>query len=104
MGLPPIDEATGYLPPGDWAATLAEIEEVFGGGPRRGEIARALRDAIGRLRAHGVLVIWVDGIDLWPMPSPQQKGRFARPQTIKQFMETDRNGVPKGHILVKEQS
>ncbi len=145
MGLPPIDEQTGYLPHGDWEATLEEIETGFGIGIRRREIMKALRDVVGRLRSHGVQAIWVDGsfagirhrpsdadviyevpagedttkwgllapmnhdrlrslerIDPWPMPSYQRTARFARQQTIKEFMETDRNGVSKGHIRLKE--
>jgi hypothetical protein len=42
------------------------------------------------------------GIDLWEYPSTARHGGPGGPnQTIKEFFETDMDGVPKGHILVR---
>src|SRR2546421_7238272 len=62
----PIPEFTSdsngcYLPAGDHAATLAEIEVRFATNHRRREIFKGLVFVVERLRERGVTEIWVDG-------------------------------------------
>jgi hypothetical protein len=42
------------------------------------------------------------GIHLWEYPSEgRHGGRMGRHQTIKEFFETDADGVAKGHVMVR---
>lgn len=62
MALPPFDEDTGYLPEGEFPASLKEIESRFGTESfRRREIFSGLVFVIERLRSFGVETIWIDG-------------------------------------------
>jgi hypothetical protein len=59
--IPPFEEASGLLPPGDHEATLAEIQDRFCWNYRRREFYRGLEHVAGELISHRVEKIWVDG-------------------------------------------
>ncbi|MET8080947.1 hypothetical protein [Streptomyces sp. NPDC005303] len=44
------------------------------------------------------------GIDLWAYPSYAYHGRTSHHQTIKDFMSSDRDGVPKGMLLLVQET
>lgn len=52
---------TGLLPPGSDDATFDEVEAVFGATYKRRKILAGLRWVVERLRAEGVIDIYVDG-------------------------------------------
>lgn len=61
MGIPTLNEK-GELPPGDYNASLDEIDARFGrANKRRRELMRGLRAATANLAKTGVRKIWVDG-------------------------------------------
>jgi Family of unknown function (DUF6932) len=61
MAIPPFEEPSGLLPPGDHEATLAEIRDRFCWNYRRREIYRGLEYVTNELVSHQVDKIWVDG-------------------------------------------
>lgn len=61
MPIPAFVEPSGFLPPGNHAATLAEIQDRFCWNYRRKEIYKGLEYVTGELISHKVDKIWVDG-------------------------------------------
>lgn len=59
MVLPDLND--GRLPPGDWKATLDEVELRFAYNFRRREIMAGLRHVVAQLQSHGIEDVWVDG-------------------------------------------
>jgi hypothetical protein len=59
--IPPFEESTGLLPPGEYEASLAEIRKALCWTYRRREIYGGLEYVAGELRTYQVDRIWVDG-------------------------------------------
>lgn len=59
--IPPFDDSTGALPPGDHSATLSEIGKRFGFTPRRRWLMKGLRQAVKAFWAAGIREIYIDG-------------------------------------------
>ncbi len=59
--IPPFDELTGGLPPGDHVATLAEVERHLGFSQHRRWLLSGLRIAVEAFWAAGVKDIFIDG-------------------------------------------
>ena len=68
--IPPIDEFTGGLPPGDYPATLTEIEERFGLTPRRLWLLKGLREAVEAFWKAGITEVVIDGSFCTGKPDP----------------------------------
>ena len=68
--IPDLDDMTGRLPPGDHAATMAEITKRFGFTPRRRWLLRGLRKAVDAFRAAGIEEIFIDGSFCSAKPDP----------------------------------
>ena len=68
--IPPPDEVTGGLPPGDHPATLAEIAERFGFTPRRQWLLKGLRSAVEAFWKAGITEIVIDGSFCTQKPDP----------------------------------
>jgi hypothetical protein len=62
--IPPFDDSTGGLPPGDHTATLTEIGKRLGFTPRRRWLIKGLRQAVKAFWAAGIK----DGY--WVEPDP----------------------------------
>jgi hypothetical protein len=87
MAIPPFDESTGLLPPGDHEATLIEIEGRLCWNYRRKEIYRGLEYVAGELVSHHVDKIWVDGSFVT---------RKERPGDVDVAYEVPEGGDPEG--------
>lgn len=59
--IPPFDDNTGYLPPGNHDAAWQEFADRFGGGPYRHRLLSGLLDALKALRAAGCETAIIDG-------------------------------------------
>lgn len=59
--IPPFNEITGGLPPGDHPATLAEITKILGFTPRRRWLLKGLRQALEAFWSAGIEEIFIDG-------------------------------------------
>src|SRR5262245_37683805 len=59
--IPPFDNATGYLPPGEHKATWGEFAKRFGFNPRRRRMLEGLMNALRNLRDAGCRVAIIDG-------------------------------------------
>src|SRR5947209_1815173 len=58
----PAFEPNGWLPSGDWDATLEEVEARFGAvGPQRRRLMAGLVQVVEFLDSKGVDGIWLDG-------------------------------------------
>jgi hypothetical protein len=71
MPIPPLDDATGYLPAGDHQATWTELVERFGGTYGRRQILQGLRFVLDQLRNRGVTHAWIDGSFVTDKPRPR---------------------------------
>jgi hypothetical protein len=61
MRIPPL-QPNGELPPGEYPASLDEIERVYGhANDRRRLLMRGLRDAAAQFVRAGVRTLWVNG-------------------------------------------
>jgi len=61
MSIPALRES-GELPPGEYQASLNEIETIFGTSTdRRKLLMRGLREAARNFEISGVKVLWIDG-------------------------------------------
>jgi predicted nucleotidyltransferase len=83
----PIPEPThrlGYLPPGDYKATLAEVRARFASNNRRRELCAQLEYVVGELRLRGVKTIWIGGSFVTTK---------ERPSDVDLIYETDPPGV-----------
>jgi hypothetical protein len=62
MPFPPLQKKSGYLPPGEFIASLEEIETRFGlSSERRKVLMLGLKKAVLNFREAGVKKIWIDG-------------------------------------------
>jgi hypothetical protein len=61
MTIPPFVKPGGYLPPGEYDATLKEIETRFTWNYGRRQVFSGLKFVLGELISHSVDIIWVDG-------------------------------------------
>src|SRR5262245_52365106 len=61
MPIPEFDEATGYLPPGMYPASLEEVRVRYATNFRRKEIYAGLVHVVALLVAKSVSEIWLDG-------------------------------------------
>ena len=68
--IPPLDPATGGLPPGDHRATLEEIRKRFGFTPRRRWLLKGLRSPVKAFWAAGIEEIYIDGSFCTEKPDP----------------------------------
>lgn len=71
MPIPPLDDATGYLPAGDHRGTWDELVERFGGTYGRRQILQGLRFVLDQLRSRGVTLVWIDGSFTTDKPRPR---------------------------------
>lgn len=71
MPIPPLDDATGYLPAGDHQATWTELVERFGGTYGRRQILQGLRFVLDQLHSRGVMSVWIDGSFVTDKPRPR---------------------------------
>ncbi|MEZ5402633.1 MAG: hypothetical protein R2729_23360 [Bryobacteraceae bacterium] len=68
--IPPFDESTGGLPPGDHRSTLAEIETRLAFTARRRWLLKGLRKAVEAFWAAGIEEIYIDGSFCTAKPDP----------------------------------
>jgi hypothetical protein len=61
MPIPPFDDETGYLPPGEHEADWTEVYQRFGWTYRRRMILAGLRAVLDRLWERSVTTCWFDG-------------------------------------------
>jgi hypothetical protein len=67
--LPPLT-TDGYLPPGLWPCSWAELVRRFGQGERRQRLIPGLQAVLRELRRAGCLLIWIDGSFVTAVPDP----------------------------------
>jgi hypothetical protein len=73
MPLPPFDESTGYLPPGDHEMTVNDFMDTLGGrgfSYTRYKLLEGFRFIVRELEALGVERIWIGGSFSTAKPSP----------------------------------
>ncbi len=68
--IPPFDESTGGLPPGDHTATLTEVSKRLGFTPRRRWLIKGLRQAVNAYWAAGIEEVYIDGSFCTGKPDP----------------------------------
>ena len=64
------DLVGGRLPPGEWAASWADIEAAFGSSQWRQHLLSGCRRAIVSLQRAGCVQVWIDGSFVTAKPHP----------------------------------
>src|SRR3954463_443452 len=108
MPIPSFNQSSGALPPGDWPATLDEVEGRYGtAGIKRQRLFTELRAFVEALWALGVTEIWIGGsfvtdkkrpgdVDMIfaapPGSDPDSWGKYSGLPTYRQWIK-DHHGI-----------
>lgn len=102
MPIPPFDRKHGYLPPGEYLATLEEVEERFATSPRRREIFLGLTYVVTKLHGNNVVDIWIAGSYVTSKLRPDDADVvFKAPAGVKTGGWGDVTGLPTARAALK---